>query len=500
MASKRKTLEVLLLSLISTIAFCFLWSIEISKVFVFVVVFSVLSIFYSKVNYNKQKSVIILAVVLSFLLILGKYVVFIYESTGLMVWVKLLMTFVGAFLFLNRFLGVSFNKLEAYSNGKTKEFSNKKLFFISFAIILAAWIPAWLAEYPGIFTPDTIAQLNQAIGTAEYNNMNPLIHTFMLKLAYDFVSIFTKDINVCSFVVGMIQMVCNSLIYSYVIVYINKRTKNKILTIASIMFFALVSFNVFNNVTVSKDSAYAAFTALFVISIDKYCLCQSKRNAVLFVIISILYCLLRSNGYYSFVVVMAVLFLLLLKKNFKKTAILFLVAFILCTIIKVPVYNTILKAVNKSEKVINVELPNNGSGNNYKFRGNFLYVVPFQQVANVVVHDRELNEKEQWLIEEYMPLDKFKDVYDPILVDPLFDYITNHFKPSRGDISNIEYLKLWIELFLKYPQDYIGAYVNMNRYYYYPSRYVDMYYIGVANNSLGIERKPLISDEYTYEV
>ena len=104
------------------------------------------------------------------------------------------------------------------------------------------------------------------------------------------------------------------------------------------------------------------------------------------------------------------------------------------------------------------------------------------------MHERELNEKEEWLIEEYIPLDEVKEAYNPILVDELYEHIKVTCKPTRLNISKIEYFKLWVELFLKYPLDYLEAYVNMNKYYFYPNKYIEnMYYTSIYPNEYGIK-------------
>lgn len=479
-----------LFAFLVSISFCCLISISTSNIFVFVCAFICFLIFFLKSNIKTSGYTIVLSVILSFFIILGKYLVYSEESSGLELVLKIVLTPIGTHVFFNRFFALIFDLIDAIKT-EPVNISWRKLLLIGFLIIFACCLPLCIAEYPGIYTPDTITQISQARGLFPYNNMNPLLHTFFLKVVYDFFLLFIKDISLCSFFVGLVQTIINSLIFSYVSVYVYRKTNSKLLYILTILFFSLLSFNVFYSITISKDSAYAAFTALFIISIDEFCHNQSKANTIKFVLIGIIYSLLRSNGYYSLVIVLLVLFVLVIKKAVSKKVLIILIAtFMLSTAIMFPGYSYIIN----SNKPVTSNSSNVSTG--YKFRGNFLYVMPFQQVANVVTHERELNEKEQWLIEEYMPLDKVAEVYNPMLVDPLFDYITNHFKPTRGDISNLEYIKLWIELLLKYPQDYLEAYVNMTKYYFYPSRYVNMYYIGIYNNQLGIKESQVVSKEY----
>ena len=66
--------------------------------------------------------------------------------------------------------------------------------------------------------------------------------------------------------------------------------------------------------------------------------------------------------------------------------------------------------------------------------------------------------------------------------------IEKYCKPTRLNIAKIEYFKLWVELFLKYPLDYLEAYVNMNKYYFYPNKYIEnIYYTSIYPNEYGIK-------------
>ena len=476
-------------SIIVSISFCYLMSIPISNVFVLLCVFICLSILFCRLETQKDTYVVVLSIILSFLIILGRYLIYVDESSGVELAIKIILTPIGTYILFSKLLSFLFISLDKIKVENKFHTSLIKLFIFSFVVILLSYIPLWIAEYPGIYTPDTITQIGQAVGLYRLNNMNPLLHTFFISVIYNILSTKIVDINLCFFIISFIQAFINSFIFAYVSIYVYKKTHSKVIYLFTLIFFSFISFNAFYSITLSKDSAYAAFTALFLICIDKLFEEQNIKNIIMFIAIGITYSLLRSNGYYSLFFLILILLILFIKKIVnKKIVICFLVVLATSTIIMFPVYSLITKQ--------KVEKNSNQTVEGYKFKGNFLYVIPFQQVANVVVHDRELNEKEQWLIEEYIPLDKVKDVYNPILVDPLFDYITNHFKPTRGDIDNFEYIKLWIELLLKYPHDYLEAYVNMTKYYFYPARYVNMYYVDIYNNDLGIAKSSNLFGNY----
>ena len=513
-----KKVFLVIAALLGTLSFLYLNSIAIDNVFICITVFAGMLFLFTLLKGEKKASTVILSIILALLLTLGKYPIYIVESYGMELILKLIITLTGSFLFFNSFFPYLFDRLDAYEFSDRKPLSLTLVFFVSFIVILGAWIPAWLAEYPGIFTPDTVTQLHQAQGLYPYNNMNPFIHTVILKGLYLLISLFNKDVNTVYFVIGLLQMIFTAFVFAYAIAFIYERSKSLLLACGSLLFFALSSFNVFYNITISKDTVYAAFALLLAIAIDNYCNAPIKRNAVTFIITAVMYCLLRENGFYSFILTFVFLLFMAIKRNFKKTVLLFLITLILTGVIKYPVMGTLINTVNSYRRTavfkvndyvdldeglfiadledIEYRRDENDYTDKDYFRGSFLYVMAFQQVANVVCHDRPLTAKEEEMIEELIPIVVIKKVYDPMLVDPIFEAGSKYGTPKAVETGAFEYFKLWASLLVKYPQDYIEAYVNMTRYYFYPNRYVKMYYIGVFENKLGIKEDSIVSEDF----
>lgn len=468
-------------ALLSVSALYFLNSLDFSNYFLLALIAFIFYIFFKNTRKYK-KNTVFLSLVLTFFLMLGKYKIYLDDSNGLMLAIKLIITPIGSYILFQHIFGYVFDILDNKKIKNITPISYKLSFIIAFLVICLSWLIILTIKYPGIIYPDTLNQIVQSFGDRPFNNKNPLLHTLLIKFIYDIVLSFATNINIATFVVGLVQLIINALIYAYICKYIYKRTNNIYFYLCSLLFYGFISYNVFYNISISKDAMYAVFTALFVCMIDNLCLEPSNKNIILFIITSILYSLLRNNGFYTLIVVVMIMIVLCKKFNFKKLTITTIATLVLVGIIRGPIYNSTLSTLNGNYK-----------GDSYTpsvtaFRDSFITVVPFQQIANVVVHERELNEKEEWLIEEYIPLNEVKDAYNPILVDTLYSYILNTAKPSRLDINKIEYLKLWVELFLKYPLDYLEAYVNMNKYYFYPNKYVEnMYYTSIYPNEYGIE-------------
>lgn len=468
-------------ALLSVYALYFLNSLDFSNYFLLALVAFIFYIFF-KNTYKYKKNTVLLSLVLTFFLLLGKYKIYLDDSNGLMLVIKLIITPIGSYVLFQHIFGYVFDILNNKKIKNIAPISYKLSFIIAFLVICLSWLIILIIKYPGIIYPDTLNQIVQSFGDHPFNNKNPLLHTLLIKFIYDIVLSFATNINIATFVVGLVQLIINAIIYAYVCKYIYKRTSNICFYLGSLLFYGLISYNVFYNISISKDAMYAVFTALFVCMIDNLCHEPSNKNIILFIITGILYSLLRNNGFYSLTVVAFVIIVLCIKFNFKKLTITILITLLLTGVIRGPIYNAILTNLNK-----------NYEGDFYfpsatAFHDSFITVVPFQQIANVVVHERELNEKEEWLIEEYIPLNEVKEAYNPILVDELYEHVKDTCKPTRLNIPKIEYFKLWVELFLKYPLDYLEAYVNMNKYYFYPNKYVEnMYYTSIYPNEYGIK-------------
>lgn len=473
-------LKNLIYSSFSVLSLLFLNSLELNNYLINIILFFIIFIFIDK-THKYKKSTLLLSLILTILLLLGKYGIYLDESTGFLLFLKLISTFLGSYILFQHLFGFVFECLDNINIKKNVPISYKLSFILSFVIISISWLIILLIKYPGIIYPDTLNQIMQIFGDRLFNNMNPLFHTLLLKETFDIILSFTTNINLVVFIVSLFQLLLCSLIFSYVCYYIYKRTNNLYFYIFVLLFYGLTSYNVFYNISISKDTMYATFTVLFICMIDNLCKEPNVKNIILFIITSVFYSLLRNNGFYTLMVVILMILILNIKFNFKKTILVLVSTFVIIGAIRGPIYSVLLTNLNKN-------FENGANTTSAVFAANFAIVVPCQQIANVVVHERELNEKEEWLIEYYIPLDEVKEVYNPILVDTLFEHIKYTCKPTRLSINKIEYLKLWVELFLKYPLDYLEAYVNMNKYYFYPNRNVEnMYYTSICPNEYGIE-------------
>lgn len=187
---------------------------------------------------------------------------------------------------------------------------NNKIYFKLFFVLAIIWEGFLLIYYPGSVNPDAIWQWEQCIGTAELENLNPLVHTLWLKLM----------IKICNnnvFFILTIQILIVSAMYSYIFYELYKLgIKKRILKLVFIL-FAIFPPNMLAATTLVRDTLFTA--ALAVLSLLFYKLAINKKlikyENILFILTFSIVALFRHNAvivYYG-----GILFVLIFALKYK---------------------------------------------------------------------------------------------------------------------------------------------------------------------------------------
>lgn len=350
----------------------------------------------------------------------------------------------------------------------------------TFVLCLICFLPFFLYQFPGIMTPDSIVQYEQALHITGYSNHHPWIHTLIIELFYNLGRLFTTSDTVAASFYSIAQMCFMAFSASYVVGTLSKlKVKDGICLVFS-LFYALVPYNAVFSITVWKDIPFAGIVAIFVcllIRTDMYIKSENKsRSQTIKYITSLVVsgvgvCLFRSNGLYAFIALTP--FVIIHFKNVKKYAFGVLGAvFAIVIIFKIPIMN--LCNVSSPDMVESLS-------------------IPLQQVANVLVNDREIPEADMREIKKVVDLTYIDELYEPTFADNVKEMV------RAGDeqylIDNKWYFaKMYLRLGAKYPADYLKAYVMQTYGYYYPDR---DYYVadaeGVVGSKLNIVTTPVIA-------
>ena len=236
------------------------------------------------------------------------------------------------------------------------------------------------------------------------------------------------------------------------------------------LFYALVPYHAVFSITIWKDIMFAGSVLLFTCSLLRFLHGTHPKTMLMFILSGIMICLFRSNGWYGFL--LCTPFLLYYYRKKAKYIFPFM-AFILLTVIviKYPVMNR--------AHVIQPDLIESLS-------------IPTQQIAAVICNDRELTKEQLSLIENVVDLTYIKDLYNPTFADNMKELVRAGNQPYLSTHKK-EFLKLWIELGLAYPGDYLKAYIDQTYGYWYP----DSFYLvaeaeGVSGTKLGVSHTPLL--------
>lgn len=388
----------------------------------------------------------------------------------------LVVIFAGVYLFAKTVLSYAYALMDKWTPGKRK-LSPNILFVIFFELLILLYLPAWMMEFPGIVPPDTLDQIGQ-ITSNVYINHHPFAHTMWLKLLLSF----GTKMNVRVGIAGLLQLIINALVFALVIKTVYKKTGSLTASIVVFLFYGLMSFHAFYNVTLIKDTTHAALTcSLLMLLIGYFDERTAKRKNIytaLILLFSVLFCLFRTNGYYAFVVLILVSFVYAIKtRDFKLSAVM-LIAIVLATIIKGPVYTSL--GVSKASYAEALS-------------------VPAQQIAYVIKNGRYLTDEEIEMVGAIIEIGDIPQYYDYFLSDPIKHLMNNHGNISYLESHKLQYLLLWVKIGIRYPLDYLRAWVNQCSGFFTPHYYSTSIFWGVWNNELGITSAPLIGNEALIE-
>ena len=340
-------------------------------------------------------------------------------------------------------------KIKINNKEKVKSFftNNKKSFFICALTIFIAYIPYFLHNYPGIFTTDSIAEMHSAINNmGNLVNHHPVLHIFIISVCLNIGNVF-GDYTIGIAIYSILQMVATSMVFSYVIKYMASKKINVYIRAVILAFFALYPPFATYSITMWKDVPFALMMVLFTIQIIEMVTnkqyFESKKNLIKFAIISILVILFRNNGIYVVFLTMIAM-IIGIKGNRQKLTIVTATIVLFYIIFKGPIFDLF----NITDGPVREALS-----------------VPLQQIARTVKYkEDELTQEEKDIISKYLPIEDLAERYYPLISDNVKDNFNN----AEFEENKVEFVTLWIKLFIKAPKEYIEAFFSNSYGYWYP--------------------------------
>ncbi len=326
------------------------------------------------------------------------------------------------------------------SKKESKVYSKKNnilYFLIIWMAIFVAYIPLFLAWWPGNFIYDAKYQLSEVINNV-YKTHHPLLHTWLMGTAYK-LGVEWGSASKGFQLYTLLQMLVLSSSFSYCLLYLRKRGMPRLFRVISFLWFALFPMHSIFSITSTKDVLFAAFFLYMVIFFCRYFLDEEKfkwYTYLALIIFAVLSALFRNNGIHA-ILIFGLMGIILIKGLWKKGKIaLILLAIYLFTSLSNQI---MVDALNAREA--------------YPYRESLS--VPLQGLARVV--DYRGDELLEYHYNEICMYIRAEDVgnYNPFISDP----IKNNANEELLETNFMNFLKLWAKVGFEYPDEYIESFI-----------------------------------------
>ena len=326
------------------------------------------------------------------------------------------------------------------------EYINKKKFcLIAFIFLLLIYGVYYFSFYPGGVYIDTWSSYGYLTGEQSFSNHQPVLYTLSLNL----VKAFGDNLEAGFAVYTALQVIIMVTCLTYFIYWLLKKNVNpKAVAFITILLGTFKLFPLYS-VSIWKDTPFslALFLNILVI-IDLIIDIQNNdiriKNIIKYSITSLLVLFLRNNGLFISLGITCIGLITLLICKIQKIKIKRLLTLNIISIILVLFF-----------LIMNQLYPYMGISTDSSLEESL--GIPIQQIARVVVVDGNITNEQKELIEKIIPIDVIKEKYLALLVDPIKwdeNFNAEYLK------ENIDlYAKLWFELLIQNPGEYINAYL-----------------------------------------
>lgn len=359
-----------------------------------------------------------------------------------------------------------------------------RVFFMIGGIILLCWLPYYCMNYPGVIISDSCDQIGQAL-SGIYSNHHPVMQTWLIQGVLSIGMHIFNDLSTAVALYCILQMIVLAAIYAYTVSLLYRYGIPRWLCIVNTAFYALMPYNVMFSFNMWKDSLFSAFVLLFTvllwkIMIDKRANTHQPNthrpvivDTILFFIAGLGICLFRNNGFYAFCLVMPFICVICWKTK-KEIVAASAATLLLVLFIKGPVFDHFQVASPDMVESLSI---------------------PLQQIARVVSDDLEITEEQTALLNQVVEVDAIATTYDARISDPIKNLVRSSGNQTFLEENKGAYLKLWLQLGIRYPFQYLRAYMHQTEGYWYPDVQYWVYADGVCQNQAGLTAAPLLPAE-----
>ena len=400
-----------------------------------------------KINTRTLVSSGLISVFMSFTLAYG-YAFHIHRQSPLtsiktvLSFIVLTIVFMLISVFLFEFLHSAGSKIKEKKINYTKK-TAILTFVVAFVVMIIAWIPYWLASYPGFFTYDAGNAFIQHFYGLEYSTHHPLLHTILIGDAFKLaVRISPENYNLGIVFLSWIEIITGSFIFSLMLSYIYY-ISGKIVYCVSLLYFAFFPTIALFSTCSTKDS----FNSFFIVALITFIMFKTRKeiripDIVLTTILVALILLYRKNNLIA-LSVFAPVFLISWKKERLKWLIAFVAGFLL--------FFAVSKGLEIRYNPIKGEMCE-------------MLSVPLQQMGRVYINEGEkmFTEEEQIYFNSIHPysLDNYHEQDADFVKAMMNDEVLRKTLPR--------FIKMWIRIGVNHPKEYIEAFIINTYQAWYP--------------------------------
>lgn len=456
-ASNLKNIIPFVLSFISTLGINGLITITSEQVtnnsFVYFIFFALFLFTFSKIKILKKGYTvfsIIFSVFLSLVLIIGSQLEFYSE----IIWsfatlIKIIALSVSIFP-LNYLL---LKYVDKFKIQKLDNINYKKIFVITFLIILFFNFLVFLALYPGEYGYDAGFQIMEILEKdVQITSHFSLLFSFILAKVVNLGKVLFGSYQVGFGIYCFLQMTFLSYVATKITVFCVKRIPNKIIYFINVLFFSFFPLYTLMSISAAQDSVFAGLFCLIILNvielIENKDYWKNKLKPISLGILIFLLCLIRNNGFYC--ILISIPFIFLSCKNKKVVVLLiFIIPLFAYKIYSGPVFNIL--GVTKTDT----------------FRE--MLSIPSQQFARVYNYNLKVFSKEELkqLKKFYPQIDDFKYyTYRQSIADPTKSVLNNKYVKSNLK----DYISLWTSNGVKDPENYVEAFLLNSLGFWYPNK------------------------------
>ncbi len=355
-----------------------------------------------------------------------------------------------------------------------------RLFFGSFVLFWGIdLLYLFLCGYPGNITTDSLSQLNQIL-TGVYHNQHPYWHTQFIRLFFMPVYRASGDVNAGAAAYCAAQSCILSLVFAYMTDAIRNfslgRRSVKMITAASVLYFAFSPVHILYSITIWKDVLFGAMTALLITAaaVRLHRLHKTGTGNLCLVVIGTAgMCLFRSNGWMA----AAATFICMLpvfalsgkdpadaRKTFRPVMISMAAVLAVTFVMNHAVIDR-----------LGIE------------KGGILEAcgIPLQQTARILYEGKTISAEDAALIEQAAPAAEIISVFDPEIVDPVKGVLRIRRGEEQINRNRKEYLYLWLRLSARHPDSALRAWADLTRGYWDAGLDRYLWAQGTGQNDLG---------------